>query len=142
MVILRVGGRNFDVDAFLRESGIAPASVFRRGEPQFPESQPNGRVLAYSGMNIDVSTAEFGKIEQQTRETLQFLADHPAEIERLRTYPGVEGLELDFAVNGNDGVLIENYRFVPELLEQIGRLGITLCISRYDPMENDDEESV
>ena len=34
-------------------------------------------------MNIGVSDAEFGSIEQQTRETLQFLADNLAEVEQL-----------------------------------------------------------
>jgi len=133
MVTLRASGTHFDVDAFLRESNLAPVTIFRCGQPKSPASQPNGQVLDHSGMNIGVSDAEFGNIEQQTRETLQFLADNLQEIERLKMYFGVEGLELDFAFNGNDEVLIENYRFAPELLQRIASLGITLCISRYVP---------
>jgi hypothetical protein len=133
MVTLRVSGANFDVDAFLRESNITPAVVFRRGQPKFPASHANGRRLDHSAMNIGVSDAEFGNIEQQTQETLQFLVANLVELERLRTYPGVDGLELDFAVNGNDDAFVESYRFAPELLDQIARLGITLCVSRYIP---------
>jgi len=86
-----------------------------------------------SAVNIGVSDAEFGDIERQSRETLQFLAQNLAEVERLRTYPGVEGLELDFAVHGNDDAFVESYRFAPDLLDQIARLEITLCVSRYIP---------
>jgi hypothetical protein len=142
MVTLRVSGANFDVDAFLRESNIAPAIVFRRGQPKFPGSQTDGRILDHSAMNIGVSDAEFGNIEQQTREALQFLADNLAEVERLGTYPGVEGLELDFAVNGNDDAFVESYRFSPELLEHIARLGITLCVSRYVPANDATQQIV
>ena len=81
-------------------------------------------------MNVGVSDAEFGNLEQQTRETLKFLAENLAELERMAAYPGVDGLELDFAVEGGDN-FVESYRFSPELLEQVGRLGITLCVSRY-----------
>jgi hypothetical protein len=134
MVTLRVSGANFDVDAFLQESEVTPAVVFRRGEPRFPGSQPNGPVLDSSGINVGVSDAEFGNLEQQTRETLRFLADNFAMLEGIANYPGVDGLELDFAVTGGDG-FVESYRFSPELLEQIGRLRITLCVSRYIPTD-------
>jgi hypothetical protein len=93
-------------------------------------------------MNIGVSDAEFGNIEQQTRETLQFLADNLAEVQRLKSYPGVEGLELDFAVNGNDDAFVESYRFAPELLDHISRFGMTLCVSRYIPANDDAEQIV
>ena len=132
MVTLRASGAHFDVDAFLQENDVTPAVVFRRGEPRFPASQPNGPVLDSSGINIGVSDAEFGNLEQQTREALKFLADNFAVLKRLANYPGVDGLELDFAVNGGDA-FVESYRFSPELLEPVGRLGITLCVSRYIP---------
>jgi hypothetical protein len=142
MVTLRASGANFDVDAFVRESDIAPAAVFLRGQPQFPASQPNGVVLDRSGINIGVSDAEFGDIERQSRDTLQFLAENLSEVERLRNYPGVEGLELDFAVTGNDDVSVESYRFAPELLGHIARLGITLCVSRYIPADDATQQIV
>lgn len=132
-VTFRASGTHFDVDAFLRESDIAPAAVFRRGQPRFPASQPDGQVLDHSGINVSVSDVEFGNIEQQTRDTLQFLADNLEEVARLKMYPGVEGLELDFAVMGNDEVFVESYRFAPELLRVIADLGVTLCVSRYVP---------
>ena len=85
-------------------------------------------------MNLGVSDAEFGNLEQQTRDTLRFLANNFAMLERLINYPGVDGVEVDFAVNGGDG-FVESYRFSPQLLEQIGRLGIALCVSRYIPAD-------
>jgi hypothetical protein len=132
MVVLRVSGVNFDVDAFLQEGDVTPAVVARRGERRFPGSQTNESVYDSSGMMVDVSDAEFGNLEQQTLETLQFLADNFAVLQRMANYPGVDGLEMDFAVDGTDA-FVESYRFSPELLEQVGRLGITLCVSRYIP---------
>src|SRR4030095_11393225 len=135
MVTLRASGKNFDVDACLRERNVTPAAIFRRGEPRFPASQPDDcRVRDSSGINLAVSDADFGNLKQQTRDTLHFLADNFAMLEHLANYPGVDGVEVDFAVYGGDG-FVESYRFSPELLAQIGRLGITLCISRYIPAD-------
>jgi len=134
MVTLRASGASFDVDAFLRDSNVTPAVIFRRGEPRFPASKPDGPVRDSSGINLGVSDADFGNLKQQTRDTLHFLADNLAMLERLVNYPGVDGVEVDFAVYGGDG-FVESYRFSPELLEQIGRLGITLCVSRYIPAD-------
>lgn len=142
MVTLRASGANFDVDAFLRDSNIVPAVFFRRGQPKFPAAQPNGQVLDHSGLNIGVSDAEFGNTVQQTRDTLQFLTDNLVDVERLRSYPGVDGLELDFAVNGNDDAFVESYRFAPALLDQVARLGITLCISRYVSANDASQQAV
>jgi hypothetical protein len=130
MVTLRVSGASFDVNAFLREFQIAPVLIFLRGEPKYPETQPNGPVLDRSGMNVDVSDAEFGDLDQQSHDTVRFLADNLAMLARMSNYPGIEDIELDFAVCGGDG-FVESYRFSPELLELVGRLGFTLCISRY-----------
>ena len=110
------------------------ATVFRRGEPTFPASQPEGRRLDSSGINVRVSDAEFSGLEQQARDALRFLQENEGEIRRLAGYPGIDGMELDFAVNRSD-ILVESYRFEPELLEQVGRLGITLCVSCYVPSE-------
>jgi hypothetical protein len=130
MVTLRVSGANFDVDAFLRDSCLAPAAVFRRGEPRLPD-----RIHHSSGMNVGVSEADFADLDQQIRDALQFLATNRAEIERLINYVGVEGIQLDFPVRGKDA-FVESYRFSAELLERVGSLGIELCVSRYIPAED------
>jgi hypothetical protein len=83
MVTLRVSGASFDVNLFLREFQIAPALIFLRGQPKYPETQPNGPVLDHSGMNVDVSDAEFGDLEQQSHDTVRFLADNLAMMERM-----------------------------------------------------------
>ena len=39
--VLKAEGTNFMVDAFLEQSALtATARVFRRGEPEFPHTQP------------------------------------------------------------------------------------------------------
>ena len=125
MVTLRVSGANFDVDAFLNDSSLTPAIVFRRDELKVP-----GHTRNSSGMNVSVSDAEFGDLARQTRDALEFLNTNREEVERLVNYVGVEGVELDFPVYGKDA-FVESYRFSPELLERVGHLGIELCVSRY-----------
>ena len=128
---LRAHGVDFDVDAFLHESTLTSCAVFRRGEARLPASQPEGPRLQRSGLNVGVSEAEFGDMEQQTRDALAFLRQNEEEIARLAGYTGVEGIELDFAVYRGDG-FVESFRLPAELASRAGRLGIVLCVSTYN----------
>jgi hypothetical protein len=136
---LRAGGTDFDVNSFLASSSLTPCAVFRRGEPKFPASQPNGPIRKNSGINVGVSDAEFGDEQNQTRDALNFLEEHEHELKRLAEYPGVEVFQIDFAIEAKD-VFVQSYCFQPNLLFLIGRLGIELCVSYYPASEEEPEE--
>lgn len=55
--VLRVGGRNFDVDAFVTASTLKPLILYHRGHRRLPDSrvQPDDE----SGLNVSVSEREF-----------------------------------------------------------------------------------
>lgn len=131
---LRAGGNNFDVDSFLGSSIFTPCAVFRRGEPRAPASQPKGPILQHSGFNIGVSDAEFSDVEGQTRDAIIFMEAHEKELERLIAYPGVDGVEIDFAIEIKE-VFGQSYSFPPNLLFMLGRLRIELVISCYPAAE-------
>jgi hypothetical protein len=57
--VLRVGGAEFDVDAFLQDSPLAPDAVFHRGQPMSGVA-PESPVWTHSGYNLGVSDAEIG----------------------------------------------------------------------------------
>ena len=61
--ILRFWGEDFDVDAFIEQSGIAAYSIFRKGEPKY-ESKPDGEKNIGSGCMIEVSKADFAEFKK------------------------------------------------------------------------------
>ncbi len=131
---LRAGGNNFDVDTFLESSIFTPCAVFRRGEQRAPASQPKGPILQHSGFNLGVSDAEFSDVERQIRDAQAFIKSNEKELERLIAYPGVDGVEIDFAIE-IENVFGQSYSFPPNLLSMLGRLRIELVISCYPAAE-------
>ena len=134
-VLLRAGGKNFDVDAFLRQCPWKPARVWHRGEPVFPKSQPEGRKNKDSGFNVTVSNAGFDEFSQQINDAVTFLEDEQnvATIQALMAYPGVEAANLDFGVEFPDPkeYPIQFYVFPPNLARLAGNLDLHLEFSLY-----------
>jgi len=134
---LRAGGPDFDIDSFLTTSTLTPCAVFRRGQPKFPESNPNGRLCETSSFNVGVSDAEFGDEKNQTQDAMIFLDKNENELKRLSEFPGVEVVQLDFAIYIAADAFSQSYCLPPNLLALIGRLGIELCISCYAEPEEE-----
>ena len=126
--VLRVSGRDFDVDSFLNELALKPLVVSHRGEQQYPGS----RVEERSGMNLSVSEREFSDLPGQIEDAVRFLKQNAKELERLRDFQGVERIALDFPVQDRD-VAVQRDTFPPELMSLMGTLRISLAISRYPP---------
>ena len=126
--VLRVTGRDFDVDSFLNDSALKPLIVYHRGEPRFsgPKIEPD----EWSGMNVSVSEREFSDLSGQIQDAMRFLSENAAEVRRLRTFPGVERLEMDFPIVDRD-VAVQTDCFPSALLTSLGELQIGLSISRY-----------
>jgi hypothetical protein len=127
--ILRVSGTDFDVDCFLEESQYTPCAVYRRGEPRW-RSNPTGPKNDRSGINLVASDADFDDVATQIEETIAFLTQNMEELQRLRMYPGVEDIILDFGIRRSDEP-IQNIEFPSALLRLAGALDITLDLSIY-----------
>jgi hypothetical protein len=56
--MLRVAGRKFDVDAYLKRGRLQRHAVYRRGQPRFP-ALPESAICRSAGYNIVVSTRDF-----------------------------------------------------------------------------------
>jgi hypothetical protein len=128
--VLRASGTRFDVDSFLRDSCLDALTVVHRGEVQFPKLATLQRITECSGMNISVSTREFSDLNGQIADAVEFLSRNDQELRRLRDFPGVEGIDLDFPVEARD-VVFQSDAFPPHLLSLLGDLRIGLVISRY-----------
>ena len=131
---LRVGGKELNVDAYLKEHPCQVSNFHRRGEPKY-KHKPDGPKLDYSGFNICISKAEFEDLEQQIRDAVVFLEDkeNSEQISILLAYPGVEGVDLDFGVarDDRDKFPVKWYHFPPELIQLAGSLGLGLEITFY-----------
>jgi hypothetical protein len=133
MCVLRVTGKEFDVDRQLAASEFTPCHVFRKGEPR-SASQPDGKRHEVSGFTVDVSRASRSSLVEQARDAVAFLKQHRAALAALRSAPGMEDMRLDFPVDlriDRKTVMAQFDYFPPELVSLAGSLGLGLEISIY-----------
>jgi len=83
-------------------------------------------------MNVSVSVREFSDLPRQIEDAVRFLSNNSDELKRLRNFPGVERLELDFPVEDRD-VAVQSDLFPARLLLLMGDLRIGLTVSHYPP---------
>jgi hypothetical protein len=129
--VLRVGGPEFDVDAYLKQSTLRPHDVFRKGERR---SKTSSRINEESGFTVTASDADFENLPGQIRDTIIFLREHASELSTLRNFLGVAGIRVDFGFNNRvDGqeCAVQVDVFPAELLKLCGEFGIDLLISQY-----------
>lgn len=119
--VLRAFGKDFDVDAYLRGSTFSPCRVFRNYES----------ISATVGFNIAVSNADLEDFAGQVIDSIAFLEQNQEEIERLKAFPGVEDLCLDYAVGVSPDCLSKSLRFTAQILERASRCGVEIEISVY-----------
>lgn len=128
--VLRASGADFAIDEYLTLSKLVPISTFRKGEPRFPASQPNGPKCERSGANFSASSADMSNLELQIEDAKVFLRDFAAEIRSLKAFPGLEELSLDFGVKTRPPHW-SSFNFSPDLLAAIGELDVGLALSVY-----------
>ncbi len=127
--VLRAIGTAFDVDGFVKDSPLAHASVFHRGEPKIP-GVPGGAKRSASGLNVRVSEAGIDDLMTQIQDATHFLNEHEDELRRLASFQGVEEVCLDFAIQWKN-LTAQTDVFPSELLWQAGALDIDLVVTHY-----------
>lgn len=127
--VLRASGTNFDVDEFLKTSSLDALTAFHRGAVQFPTSSVTCK-SEYSGMNVSVSTREVSDLRGQVKDAIEFLSNNDRELRRLRDFPGLQRMDLDFPIEDRD-VMYQRDAFPHKLLSLLGELRIGLIVSRY-----------
>ncbi len=127
--VLRAYGKHFNVDEFLEGSPFSPCAVFYKGKPR--SSRKNSKISEESGFNFDVSEAEFSEFEMQMVDAIKFLQQNYKEIKRLKKFPGLESLGLDFAINFSEEFVSKSIQLKNELLEEIIRCDVSIGISIY-----------
>src|SRR2546428_7986516 len=121
--VLRVSGKKFAATAFAKRTELPVIKVYVRGEPKLPRTRPDGEKHRTSGVNIEVSRADFTNLRLQIRHAQLFLERHKRELIRLMRSPGVEDMTLDFAVT--DRAVPAQFDYLPpQLIATAGKMGI------------------
>ena len=128
--MLRACGNEFDVDACLNNCTLPVCAVMKLGEPVFPRSRPDGKKHEQTGINIDVSDADFDNYPKQVEEAISFLKAYVEQIRQLREFPGVETLTLDFGIAQKD-VPAQYIRLPNKLIQLAAALGLEIELSLY-----------
>jgi hypothetical protein len=131
--VLRLDGVDLDVDALLQNTTLVPCKVWRKGEPsrRGRESSPRST----SGLNIAIGKAAVSDSVGQIRDAIAFLQQHDVQIRQLTKFPGVAGLEIDFAFALTAETYIQTDHLPRELVELAGRLGIGITLTHYPVSE-------
>jgi hypothetical protein len=132
--VLRVAGRDFDVDAYVSRGALLPAAVYRRGENRSPTLQRARRGLQ-SGFSVVVSRRDFSDFAGQVKDAIGFLGRHRRAVRALRRRKGVESAVLDFGVDRRPQAEIQVQVFSEELVRLAGDLGLALELSFYPAAE-------
>jgi hypothetical protein len=126
--VLRAIGTDFDVDEFLKDSELAAAAAFHRGESR-EAAGPDAEKRAASGFNVEVGKG-LGDLGLQVQAARRFLRQHEDELRRLGSFEGVEEICLDFGIRRRGGT--QSDLFPADLLWQAGALDIDLVVSHYE----------
>jgi hypothetical protein len=126
--VLRASGTYFDVDEFLKTSTLDVLTAFHREAGQFTISSVT-RKSEHSGMSVSVSTRECSDLRGQIEDAVSFLWENDQELRRLRDFPGLERMDLDFPIEDRD-IVYQRDTFPHQLLSLLGSLRIGLIISR------------
>ena len=105
-----------------------PCAVFRRGEPRHARAHQKPQTNAQSGVNILVGRSR--NLSGQIRQAECFLKQHRPALERLRRFPGVEHLCLDFGISQTDSVAHYDH-LPPTLIRLAAQCGMGIEISHY-----------
>lgn len=127
--VLRVIGTDFEVDEFLKDSTLADAAVFHRGEERLA-----GAKGAASGFNLEIGKG-LADLGLQVQAARRFLRQHEDELRRLGSFDGVEEVCLDFTIRRRAGATQSDV-FPADLLWQAGALDIDLVVTHHDAADD------
>lgn len=128
--VIKASGEQFDVDAFLAGCTLPVWTVYRRGERRFPGSQSNKDKQTASGVHVVASGADFDEFPKQVTDATEFLRVQAEQLLRLRSFPGVQVVVIDFGVERRD-VAIQCDYLTPELVGLAGSLGMGIALSIF-----------
>lgn len=85
-----------------------------------------------SGFTVLVSEVDGNQFQQEVQDAIAFLRSHQPELARLQSYPGVEGVTLDFGCGFPSKQAAGRYFCLPlALVKECAALHVEIEISVY-----------
>lgn len=132
--VLRITGNSFDVDGFLKDSGLVAYLQYKAGDP-IGFKRKGKETYDTNGASFDLSNAAFDDFETQKSDAIHFLTTHFNKLKNLRNF-GLEAAdipEIDFAIESDALTYpVQSDYLQAELLKLAGDLGFGIMISHYD----------
>jgi hypothetical protein len=131
--VLRIIGKDLDIDTLLAASNLVPYKKMRKGQPR-SALKVDGKKMEHSGICIKVSDANFNEFSRQIEDAILYLQTNNKQLKIIASTKEVEFAILDFGVDlriDNNNVLLETHRLPADLLALAGNLGISIEVSVY-----------
>lgn len=132
--MLRIVGKNFDVDSFVKKSNIAPYKIFHKGDPRFV-IKSNGKKAEHSGCAIEISKVDFENLDQQINDAIVYLNQNQDKLQWINKTPEIQYAVLDFGLNYDSDKFVQSHYLPNEFLKLVSQLGISIEISIYHPAD-------
>ena len=129
--LLRVRGILFDPGAFLKGAAVSPATIWQRGQPRL-STREDRKVHGDAGFTLEISNADGYALSTQVQDATAFLERNSQELNRLKEFPGLEDIVIDFCVFRKRGIVAATYSLGSELITVAGKLGIQIDVSEYE----------
>jgi hypothetical protein len=133
--VFLVSGAKLAVDDLLRIISLSPSVVWHSGESRLAPKILNTPVSQDSGFKVTVSEKEMDDLTGQIEDSINFLRANKATLDVLVNHPGVEDLDLDFAVATREGKPMTSIRLPSNLIAEASRFRLSLTISQYEISE-------
>ena len=141
--ILRINGKDFDVQGFLEITELKPYEQHLKGEKR--PFKRTGKQLTYdeSGCRFQLSDADFKEFKQQRKDAIHFLTTNFDKLKAIFSFglSDNENPRIDFGIETRMyDVEVQCDHLEPELLRLAGNLNFGIEISQYQ-LANEDGES-
>lgn len=127
--ILRVYGKDLNIDSLLAIIDLEYDRVWRRGESR-QASKSGGKRHDHSGMTFVASDADFSDFGQQVDETTNYLESYGDQIVIIASFEGVQTAVLDFGIELRD-VAIHSDVLPLRFLRAAAEAGVSVGLSHY-----------
>ena len=135
--VLRIDGKDFKVDDFLKSTALKPYKIYRKGEKIAIGKR---KLEEGNGCSFDLSKADFNDFEQQRKDAVGFLKTHFDKLNTVFAF-GLSKNEIptiDFGTTTRmHEVEIQCDYLEPQLLKLAGSLNFGIIISQYHPSTED-----
>ncbi|WP_437927949.1 hypothetical protein WMF37_01500 [Sorangium sp. So ce291] len=132
MAVLRVSGRRFEVDDYLRRHGFAPDAVWHAGD-----RTRRGQTREDSGFSLDIGDA--ASADALIQGFRAWVRSNRSALLELRQHGVAAEVDVGMTV-GSSAQFTASIALAPEDLALLAEVGLSYRVSAYPCNDSDDED--